>query len=355
MPTIEDVEVYARQGWKVVQLFGVTDGRCDCGRPDCYPPTADKPASGSPGKHPTSLHGLLDATTDMDVLRRQWIRHPNANLGICTGLPTGLIVLDEDGAVGRENLAELQRQCGSLPATMQSRTGRPDGGVHRWYAITPDHAWVRNSSGRLAEKLDIRAAGGYVVVPPSLHISGNKYQWELPIVPPAPLAGTWLEDRLRVLSAGAHTGSVVAAPAQDPCSVFKPHTVSGMLAWLAEESPHSTLGRVRAYLRNVDMIRGERNNAIYRLTGNVMAFVDHDKKRLPDAKIHEVMAQFNASNVLPPLSSAELRTAVGSALRGTGTPRKLKPPPPTAEMKIAASLSIIPHRSFSRPMTSCNR
>jgi hypothetical protein len=36
---------------------------------------------------------------------------------------------------------------------------------------------LRNSTGRLGQGLDIRAAGGYVVAPPSHHASGHRYEW----------------------------------------------------------------------------------------------------------------------------------------------------------------------------------
>jgi len=36
---------------------------------------------------------------------------------------------------------------------------------------------IRNSAGKLGAGLDVRANGGYIVAAPSLHRSGNRYQW----------------------------------------------------------------------------------------------------------------------------------------------------------------------------------
>jgi Bifunctional DNA primase/polymerase, N-terminal len=48
---------YARRGWRAVPLHSWTGSCCTCGRRDCP----------SPAKHPRTLHGLKDATTDPGV------------------------------------------------------------------------------------------------------------------------------------------------------------------------------------------------------------------------------------------------------------------------------------------------
>jgi hypothetical protein len=88
---------------------------------------------------------------------------------------------------------------GSLPKTLCAKTGRKgaDGkrkGCHYYFRV-PGGAAIRNSAGALGKGLDIRADGGYVVAPPSLHPSGLLYEW---LAPEQPLADTppWMLARL---------------------------------------------------------------------------------------------------------------------------------------------------------------
>ena len=63
----------------------------------------------------------------------------------------------------------------------------------------PEGRTIRNSAKRLGPKLDTRGEGGYVVVPPSRHPSGNLYQWapdRSPASVPPEAAPAWLVDLL---------------------------------------------------------------------------------------------------------------------------------------------------------------
>ena len=79
---------YARRGWPVFPLHHPINDRCSCEKPDC----------GDVGKHPRYhkadlQHGLRDATTDPEQIRRWWTRWPQANIGMVTGAISGLVVL----------------------------------------------------------------------------------------------------------------------------------------------------------------------------------------------------------------------------------------------------------------------
>ena len=78
-----------------------------------------------------------------------------------------------DGETGADTLRELEQQHGPLPATVECLTG---GGGRHLYFKHPGCA-IRNSAGKLGSHLDIRGDGGYVIVPPSRHESGQSYEW----------------------------------------------------------------------------------------------------------------------------------------------------------------------------------
>lgn len=120
-------------------------------------------------KAPLTDHGLLDASTDPDQIRRWWARWASANVAIPTGTAT-IDVLDVDvrpGGNGWKPFNRLKRAGllrGAL-ATVQT----PSGGLHVYYVGTEQ----RNGSVR-GQHIDFRGAGGYVLVPPS-HVVTDTY------------------------------------------------------------------------------------------------------------------------------------------------------------------------------------
>ncbi len=157
---------YASRGWAVFPVHGVTGGRCDCGKAECS----------SAGKHPRVAGGFKVATTDTDIIKAWWLHNPNANIGIATGPVSGLLVVDVDMGDQKGGLAslhDLEANHGPIPKDMAVRTG---GGGWHFYLEAPPIS-IKNSAGKLAKNIDVRGEGGYVVAPPSRHISGNQYLW----------------------------------------------------------------------------------------------------------------------------------------------------------------------------------
>jgi hypothetical protein len=121
-----------------------------------------------------------------------WFSHwPDANVGIVTGALSRLAVLDIDPRHGgTEALAALEQKNGPLPATVEAQTG--GGGRHLYFK--PSNP-LRSRAG-LAAGIDIRAEGGLVVAPPSIHPSGKRYAWRTghdpALLEAAPLP-EWLE------------------------------------------------------------------------------------------------------------------------------------------------------------------
>ena len=134
------------------------------------------------------------ATTDPETIRHWWSEMPQANIAIACG-PSGLVVADLDpDKGGLEAWTDLKQQHRFNDDTVTSQTG--GGGEHRLYTA-PEEANIRNSAGKLGPGIDIRANGGYIVAPPSVHPNGTPYAWEASSHPediePIPLPPALLE------------------------------------------------------------------------------------------------------------------------------------------------------------------
>ncbi len=161
---------YADHGWPVIPLHSAPDGVCSCRK---------GVACDSPGKHPRirtgPRHGA--ASTEADEVGEWFAKWPDANVGVVTGLASGLVVIDVDPRhEGELTLRRLESEHGPLPLTVTSATG--GGGKHFLFSHPGEK--VKTSAGDVGRGVDVRADGGMIVVPPSVHASGAQYEWVTP-------------------------------------------------------------------------------------------------------------------------------------------------------------------------------
>jgi hypothetical protein len=146
-------------------------------------------------------NGLCSATVNPALIQAWFSRQaPEANLGVVTDR---LIVIDIDPRhAGDESFRALEREHGEMPPTWRVLTG--GGGEHILFAC-PDDIEVGSFAAEqlreppLGRGIDIRARRGYIVAPPSRHISGRIYAWSVDHHPrdvPLARAPGWLIDRL---------------------------------------------------------------------------------------------------------------------------------------------------------------
>lgn len=262
-----------RRGARIFPLHGVQSNGggplvCTCGKADCR----------AAGKHPLAQlapSGLKNATSHESIVRHWFTEAPRANIGMATGRT---VVLDVDPRHGgNESFAALEARHGALPHTLRALTG--GGGEHIFFR-PPEGLEIPNSAGDhggLAPGLDVRGMGGYVVAPPSLHITGRNYAWSVDHHPddvqPAEMPA-WLVAALVPPKTGAR---------QDDT------------AWrqLAAEG----------------VSEGGRNVGVARLAGHLLRrFVDPETT-------HELLQAWNAARCRPPLAPEEVTKAVGSIAR----------------------------------------
>ncbi len=155
-------------------------------------------------------HGFYDATADKETLHDDFGQNKNYNVAIRTGKISNtfaILVLDVDpGKGGFKSFEELEKQHGALPATHKVATS--GGGFHLYLSYDPRSYNIKSTSSELALGLDIRAEGGYIVAPPSIHKSGKRYKWlegHLTKAPPPP-APLWLLTCLKFKEARSSNG-----------------------------------------------------------------------------------------------------------------------------------------------------
>lgn len=218
-------------------------------------------------KRPLTTHGFKDAQPDQQLIKDWWKEWPDANIGIATGSVSAAVVIDIDPRnKGDQTLMFLEELYGPLPRTVESRTG--GGGRHLFFKY-PDTP-IKSRANGIGQGLDVKANGGYIVAPPSIHPNGEPYSW-LPNRTPGEIdiaeAPDWLLDRLRT-------------PASDK---------NGKSTTDAEP-----------------IVEGVRNRTLTSLAGSM---------RRPGMSEQEILAalrQVNQDRCIPPLDDDELKTIAHS-------------------------------------------
>jgi hypothetical protein len=128
-------------------------------------------------------HGFKDATTDVKTVVRWWLQNPDANIGTPTGVLYDVLDIDcrllGDGFETADRLGAAGLLRG---AVARSRTRN---GGEQWFHPAAD----QNTRTFKKHFIDIKANGGYVVVPPSVVPSDEGVD--------GPGRYTWLEFDVR--------------------------------------------------------------------------------------------------------------------------------------------------------------
>ena len=97
------------------------------------------------------------------------------NVGIVTGKGSGLVVVDLDSST---EILWVVKRFGNTPFIVQ--TGKQ--GFHFYYRYPGSKARIGNRVRLCGRQIDLRADGGYVVAPPSIHPeTGKTYRWVTPL------------------------------------------------------------------------------------------------------------------------------------------------------------------------------
>ena len=126
-------------------------------------------------KWPEEQITLSNSSAYITFFTRSWTV---CGLGIATGefRDRYLVVIDIDDREtykGSDTLNDLEQLHGKLPDTVEVITG--SGGRHIYFLT--DQPIRNEASGRLGVGIDIRAIGGQVLAPPTVHPNGRTYEW----------------------------------------------------------------------------------------------------------------------------------------------------------------------------------
>lgn len=210
----------------------------------------------------------------------------HCNVAIVTGQVSGYIVLDEDDPqLFRPWLTEHDYH---LPptATVKTSSYKDDqGNVHQKF-----HHYFKHPGGKIKNMIrqipgaDIKADGGYVVAPPSIHPNGEKYEW---------CFGLTLDD---------YSGT----PAPSWLLNFLNYDVDPNVEFSREDQLPPDDDWVTEALKGVP--QGERNSTAAKLAGYYISRGD------PEGRVIQMLRLWNLNNQ-PPLDEKELATIVASISR----------------------------------------
>jgi hypothetical protein len=151
---------------------------------------------------------------------------------------------------GDDTLAELENRHGPLPDTLRVLTG---GEGWHIYVTTPPGLGVRPTLG---PGVDVKSDGGYVLAPPSRHVSGRGYAWLAECGPDeieiAALPASWLAALRRASTVDASGDPL------PPCSVPLAERVRRATAYVARCQPaiSGQGGHARTFSVVLAIVRG---------------------------------------------------------------------------------------------------
>ena len=199
---------------------------------------------------------------ELEEVEAWWKEWPDANIAICTGAVSGLVIIDIDkDLTPKEVLVDF---LGSIESglTMIAKTSKG------WHLYFKHPGFEIGNSVRFAEFMDVRGDGGYVVAPPSIHSSGFPY--------------TLIEDR-------------------DPAPM-----TTKLLAMIRAGSMQTP----KALLNDGPIIEGGRTDAMTRLAGRML------KRGMPLDDIYAWLLGVNQLRCRPPLPESKVKeTLEGIAKR----------------------------------------
>lgn len=225
----------------------------------------------------------------LDMIRTWFDNLTGAGVGTVTGRVSNIVVLDVESTCP-ESIDSILRR---YPTQLVSRTG--SGGYHLYYQYPLNVNTISNRV-RLFEGVDLRADGGFIVLPPTLHPSGGVYKWVNRGVPgafpatlldiqssPSDMYGhgdRWITEVLRGVGEGQRNDACARL-----CGYFFKKGVatdvveSLLMEWNERNDPPMPVSEVRTTMRSI-----ERKHADQAVSFTSVEFVDDTQAQRRNAQ-----------------------------------------------------------------------
>src|SRR6185437_15829734 len=128
------ISIALNYGFKILPIYGIGvikisgHKKCLCSQSmECH----------TPGKHPITRHGVMDATDNQHIIK-SWIKkYPDCNFAVATGAISGITALDVDfGSGGAESLTYFSSEVSdAIQNTLKVKTGN---GFHAYFKYVED-------------------------------------------------------------------------------------------------------------------------------------------------------------------------------------------------------------------------
>lgn len=227
--------------------------------------------------------GLHEATNNIDVIKQWWTSNPFYNIGCATGKGIAVIDIDEGtdnngkSKSGEDSIAQWQSENGQLPDTLTAISGK--GGGHLYYRTGNKYS----SKAGVIKNVDVRAEGGYIVLPPSIHPNGNRYSW----------VGDFGIDKI---ASADQTVSKILSLGGNKTNKISLSTISNKLILQTD------------ILDRLNFDEGSRNDSLYRFGCSLQG------KGASDVDVFNELTRVNLSRCNPPLSVQEVNSIYNSVI-----------------------------------------
>lgn len=252
------------------------------------------------GKCPLVKWKPCQTTRTDDETFSKWLRKfPAANIAICAGPVSGLLILDVDGVGAAMALQKLEDTFEPLPDTWRVSTSR---GCHIYFRYDGDD--LRNTNGELGPGIESKTKGTTCHAVGSTHRSGHVYEWVGTLSPadlPLAAAPEWLLNLLRK----------------------KPQPVAAKPPKRLQSSPDTMGRREKAYRASAwdSMIaelatapEGKRNTTLFKVAANARKWINAGQMESAEVegalRMHAASIGMNALEIEATIKSAT--TAAGS-------------------------------------------